>query len=413
MFGKGRYVSRQQAGADVVSGIYEAALEPAKWPEALGRLAEEFGAQSAAAFVVDISIAEVGFIALSGLDPRALDDYVAHYAQIDPWNEYLGKLPSGRPIVSQAVMDDGAFERTEFYSDFLRRYGIFHAMGGFVMRSGSLAFLCGVQRARERGAFAPADVQRMRVLFPHLERAVRVHRRLVQASGLKDGMTAALDRMPLAAILADRFGRAVWLNRPAEELVRHADGLRLRDGRVEATVGNGVSAELRRLILGAAAAVATNGAGAARPSTAPAANGDDLTGAAEAGGLLQLQRLWPLRPLTVMVTPLAAPGRFADTALDFDLARPTALLLISDPERAVQLPTDHLARTFGLTGAEAKLAAALATGTSLTDYAGAARITIGTARWYLKQALAKTGAHRQSELVRQVIGAVGAMGAGA
>ena len=387
-------MSRQQAAADVVSGIYEAALDPATWPAALGRLAQEFGAQSAAAFVVDISIAEVGFIAVSGLDPRALDDYVAHYAQIDPWNEYLGKRTSGGPIVSQAVMEDRAFERTEFYGDFLRRYGIFHALGGFVMRSGSLAFLCGVQRSRERGAFAPAELQRMRALFPHLERAVRIHRRLVQAGGLKDGMTAALDRMPLAAILADRFGRAVWLNRPGEELVRHADGLRLRDGRIEATVNNGTSAELRRLILGAAA-------------------GDDPALAAETGGLLQLPRPWPLRPLTVMVTPLAVPGRLAAAALDLDLARPTALLLVSDPERAVQLPTDHLARTFGLTGAEAKLAAALATGTSLTDYAGTARITIGTARWYLKQALAKTGAHRQSELVRHVISAVGAMGAGA
>ena len=98
----------------------------------------------------------------------------------------------------------------------------------------------------------------------------------MQAGGLKDGMTAALDRMPLAAILADRFGRAVWLNRPAEELVRHADGLRLRDGRIEATANNGVSAELRRLILGAAA-VATDGAGARirarRPRTATTSRG--------------------------------------------------------------------------------------------------------------------------------------------
>jgi DNA-binding CsgD family transcriptional regulator len=186
--------------------------------------------------------------------------------------------------------------------------------------------------------------------------------------------------------------------------VRHADGLRLRDGRIEATTSNCAATELRRLLAGAAA-VETNGGGA--PIAVP------TSVAADAGGLVQLPRTWPLRPLTVMVTPLAGAGRLADGALDLDLARPTALLLISDPERAVQLPTDHLARTFGLTGAEAKLAAALATGTSLTDYAGTARITIGTARWYLKQALAKTGAHRQSELVRHVISAVGAMGAGA
>lgn len=403
-------MSRQQAATDVVGGIYEAALEPAKWPDVLGRLADEFGAQSAAAFVVDVSIAEVGFIAVSGLDPRLIDDYVEYYAQVDPWNEYLGKRASGRPIVSQTVMDDQAFERTEFYNDFLRDQNIFHAMGGFVVRSGALAFLCGVQRPRERGAFAAGDLERMKELFPHLERAIRIHRRLVREGGLRDGMTAALDRMPLAAILADRFGRAVWMNRPAEDLVRHADGLRLRDGRIEATVNNGVSGELRRLMLGAATAAGGN----ASPARARAAgHGEEVAPAAESGGMLQLPRPWPLRPLTVMVTPLSASVRLAEAALDFDLARPTALLLISDPERAVQLPTDHLARTFGLTGAEAKLAAALATGTSLTDYADAARITIGTARWYLKQALAKTGAHRQSELVRHVISAVGAMGAGA
>jgi DNA-binding CsgD family transcriptional regulator/PAS domain-containing protein len=404
-------VGRQQATADVVSGIYEAALEPAKWPEALGRMARELGAQSAAAFVVDVNIAEVGFIAVSGIDPRALDDYVAHYAQVDPWNEYLGKRPSGEAIVSQTVMDDHSFEHTEFYDDFLRRYDIFHAMGGFVMRSGSLAFLCGVQRSRERGAFTAAELQRMSELFPHLERAVRMHRRLVQAGGLKDGMRAALDRMPLAAVFVDRFGRPVWLNRPAEELVRDADGLRLRDGRIEATAGNGVQVELRRLIQGATAVTGSSGAPAARRSKPDA--GDGQVPSVDAGGLVQLPRPWPQRPLTVMVTPLGASGRLADGALDLDLGRPTTLLLINDPERAVQLPTEHLARTFGLTGAEAKLAAALATGTSLADYANAARITIGTARWYLKQALAKTGAHRQSELVRHVLSAMSAMGAGA
>ncbi|HUL09689.1 MAG TPA: hypothetical protein VLV76_25390, partial [Candidatus Acidoferrum sp.] len=340
-------MSRQQAATDVVGGIYEAALEPAKWPDVLGRLADEFGAQSAAAFVVDVSIAEVGFIAVSGLDPRLIDDYVEYYAQVDPWNEYLGKRASGRPIVSQTVMDDQAFERTEFYNDFLRDQNIFHAMGGFVVRSGALAFLCGVQRPRERGAFAAGDLERMKELFPHLERAIRIHRRLVREGGLRDGMTAALDRMPLAAILADRFGRAVWMNRPAEDLVRHADGLRLRDGRIEATVNNGVSGELRRLMLGAATAAGGN----ASPARARAAgHGEEVAPAAESGGMLQLPRPWPLRPLTVMVTPLSASVRLAEAALDFDLARPTALLLISDPERAVQLPTDHLARTFGLTG---------------------------------------------------------------
>jgi DNA-binding CsgD family transcriptional regulator len=224
----------------------------------------------------------------------------------------------------------------------------------------------------------------------------------MQVGSLRDGLTAALDRMPLAAILCDRVGRAVWLNRAAEEMMRCGEGLRVRDGRVEAAAGNGVNAELRRLIAGAAA----EGLHVARRETARTD-----AGIGEVGGVLQLPRPWPGRPLAVMVTPLSKPASAIDIALD--ATRPAALLLINDPDHAVQFPTDRLARAFGLTGAEAKLAAALATGTSLSAYAEAAQITIGTARWYLKQALAKTGAHRQSELVRHVITAVGPMAVGA
>jgi DNA-binding CsgD family transcriptional regulator len=404
-------VSRQDAAADVVGGIYEAALEPAQWPHALGRVASHLDATSAAAIVIDIEQDEVGFAAVAGMDPRALQDYTDYYVGVDPWNAYLGAHPSGRPYLSQAVMDDGAFERTEFCRDFLRRYEMFHAMGGFAVRApsprgfgaaGGLVFLVGVQRPKARGGFSAEELRCMSLLFPHLERAARIHRRLTQAGGLADGLTAALDRMPLAAILCDRTARALWLNRPAEEMARRGDGLRLVQGRVEAAAGNGVSAELRRLIAGAAADglhVRRCGAAGGRFEIE------------EAGGLLPLPRPWPLRPLAAIVTPLPVAASPIDIALD--ATRPAALLLINDPDRAVQLPTDRLAKAFGLTGAEAKLAAALATGTSLSAYAETAQITIGTARWYLKQALAKTGAHRQSELVRHVITAVGPMTVGA
>jgi DNA-binding CsgD family transcriptional regulator len=396
-------VSRRQASGDVVSTIYEAALEPLLWPEALKGMARRLSASSAVALVVDLAAAEVGFAALTGLDPHSLESYGAHYARVDPWNEYLGRHPCGRPYFSQAAMDDSDFERTEFCNDFLRRYGIFHALGGFVVRSSSLAFLCGVQRPRARGAFTLGEMRRMAALFPHLDRAARLHRRLARAGGLADGLTAALDRVPLAVLLCDGLGRAVWMNRLAEMLVRRNDGLRVTGGRLETTAASALTAQLRRLIGSAArSSGATIGNDAVRDAVA--ADDDD---ADQAGGVMQLPRHWPLKALTVMVAPLATRARAPDLALD--LARPAAMLLISDPDRAVALPADRLARAFGLTAAEARLAAALATGTSLTDYAGRAQITIGTARWYLKQALAKTNSHRQSELVRCVITTVGGL----
>jgi DNA-binding CsgD family transcriptional regulator len=58
---------------------------------------------------------------------------------------------------------------------------------------------------------------------------------------------------------------------------------------------------------------------------------------------------------------------------------------------------------FGLTPAEAGLAEALAAGRSLHEYADAAHITCETARWRLKQVLAKTDTHCQAELVRLLL----------
>ncbi|WP_367395326.1 helix-turn-helix transcriptional regulator [Cupriavidus sp. Agwp_2] len=54
---------------------------------------------------------------------------------------------------------------------------------------------------------------------------------------------------------------------------------------------------------------------------------------------------------------------------------------------------------FDLTQRESELAAMLASGLALTDVASQLGITIGTARGYLKHVLAKTGTHRQGELV--------------
>ena len=58
-----------------------------------------------------------------------------------------------------------------------------------------------------------------------------------------------------------------------------------------------------------------------------------------------------------------------------------------------------LAGALGLTSAEARLASLLASGTSLEDAAAELHISRETARSQLKVVFAKTGTHRQSELV--------------
>jgi DNA-binding CsgD family transcriptional regulator len=78
----------------------------------------------------------------------------------------------------------------------------------------------------------------------------------------------------------------------------------------------------------------------------------------------------------------------------------TRAILILDPVGPKSRPNPSLlSQAFGLTSAEAKLAARLADGTSLTEAAEELTISRGTARSQLKTVFMKTETHRQSQLV--------------
>ena len=78
------------------------------------------------------------------------------------------------------------------------------------------------------------------------------------------------------------------------------------------------------------------------------------------------------------------------------------IFLLIDLEEHPGARTAVLRQAFGLTEAEARLAARLARGDSVHDIASDHRVAIHTARGQLKSVLAKTHTHRQAELVALV-----------
>jgi DNA-binding CsgD family transcriptional regulator len=80
-----------------------------------------------------------------------------------------------------------------------------------------------------------------------------------------------------------------------------------------------------------------------------------------------------------------------------------AAAMAGDHDRTTETAPARLARLYGLTAAEARLAAAMSAGRSLKAYAGEAEISINTARWHLRRVFTKTGTRRQVELVRLLL----------
>ncbi len=79
--------------------------------------------------------------------------------------------------------------------------------------------------------------------------------------------------------------------------------------------------------------------------------------------------------------------------------RPFAMIVVVDPARYSPSERD-LGEFFGLSPAEARLAAALLTGKTLSNIAANSGIRITTVRTQLGCILRKVGAERQSDLIR-------------
>jgi DNA-binding CsgD family transcriptional regulator/PAS domain-containing protein len=368
-------VSSYEAVLDLVDRIYAAAEAPALWPDALERIA---GATHSAASILyrNMDAHEGGVDVAVRVSPEAADAYQRYFHKLDPW----GNSPSASTLVKAGAVVDGdelisrsELYTTEYYNDFARPNGLTRVLAGIISKHDSYASVLSLIRddgAREHGA---DDRRLVSALLPHLARAVQIHRRLLPVSVLDGAAVDALDCLSSGVVLLDGSGRTIFLNRAAERLLRQRDGLCIEHGCLVAALPQ--EREALRLLV-AQAAQTTAGA------------------SLRAGGALPISRPSMRRPYNVLVTPL---GR-RHTSLHGPEA--AVAVFLADPEDRGSNEIGTLVRLFGLTPAEARLAAAVATGAPLAEVADALGIGRETARTQLRSVFAKTGTTRQAELVR-------------
>lgn len=213
-----------------------------------------------------------------------------------------------------------------------------------------------------------------RLLLPHLRRAREMQRRLARQSFGRYGALEALDGLADGVMVFDGTGCICYANQAAEQLLAASQGLRRDEAGSVRALLQGQNEKLYRMI-GQAAAGARK---------------------LEDRGCLRVCRPQG-QPLALLVAPLrdndALPGA----------PKAGALVFIHDPEATPAPLVDTARWHFDLTPAQARLAAALAIGDSLAEFAEAMAISVATARTHLKEIFAKTGARRQADLVHLLL----------
>lgn len=370
--------------SDLVGAIYEAALEPEHWKAVLPRLVAALHAERGFLGFTSQVGSQTQTTVSHEVDPEMLRSWREDFANLDPWNEKSGTLQAGTVVQGLDLLPWEELRANEVHAALFGPYGFDDLIGASVATHGRAFDFVAVHRSLRDGSFGATDVRAMRFLAPHLVRAAQLHDKLSFLSDAAAAHEALIDRLPYGVVLLGPGGRPSMANREAARIFATGDGLVMRTEAVEASH----PAVRKRL----AAAIA------ATCDPADTERGD-------AGALLSIPRHNAgRRPLQVLVAPVRPRPR--ERIFESVAARVVAVLVFSDPEAAAEPAAATLGRLFSLTPATARLAAALASGQTLAEYAESAAITQGTARWHLKELFARTGTSRQAELVRLLLGGV-------
>lgn len=215
-------------------------------------------------------------------------------------------------------------------------------------------------------------------------RTLKLHRTLVGSQIRSQATSIVLDAVPLGVILVNAAGRVLQTNRAAQRILALTDGL--------STDSDGA--------LLAAARKDTERLHEVVSEVASAAPG----GTAQPVGVLKLDRPTMSGSWLLAVIPVHARRR-ADTVSEI------AAIFVTETDTGdpTGIPPQSIERLFALTPAEARLLVALVDGLSLDEIAARSEVSKNTLRNQLNQIFRKTGANKQSELVRMVLASPAAM----
>jgi DNA-binding CsgD family transcriptional regulator len=193
----------------------------------------------------------------------------------------------------------------------------------------------------------------------------------------RDGLNEPLDRLGIAAFVIARDGRVCWMNRAAESMLRAADGITIRHGRVVAMHPR-LAPRLDTLLSHVLATAA----------------GTVMGGSAQ---VLRIARPSGKRDYELSASPLQ------HSDLGAFVGGTRILLLVRDPDGDVAPNEQLLRELYGLSPQEAVLARCLAEGLTVEEAAARLGTTINTTRVYLRRIFRKTETDRQVDLLRLLL----------
>lgn len=377
---------------DLVGRIYDAGLDPTRWPAALANLTETCGGTRSLLFTAMHAPAQGGFVFPYNIPQASIERWAAKNIVEDPFIHVL----RARNLIQPGAAFNGAdlvahdeFMQTVFYRELWAPIDIARVCFGIVFGGTDahvLPTFISVFRPERAAPFEASHAALIRRLLAHMSRALGVMYHLRDSQFRVASRFAALDRLRAGVVLLDARGAVQFVNVVAQRQLANASIIRLRDGEASPNKRLALAERLNQFDAAFRQAIRT----ALSPLTAP------VNGHFSNALVLPDEQGRPacvLHVATLGQAPGLATGNRA----------PHAIVFLYDLAAASSVPPELLSELFDLTPAEARAALQVLQGGGADTIAQRLGVSISTFRTQLRIAFAKCGTHRQADLLKLLL----------
>ena len=360
---------------EIVGGIYDAVLDPGRWHQALDRMRTAFAFENCVLGIVAMPHGtSVLQVAVNVPDEylRRVPAYNDEVLKLWGGPKRIAKVPLEEPVVQSHMTDPATWMQNAYFREWGCPQGLVDAVA-LALASDS-TMVANLAFGKHKGArpVTPEDLDGLRLLGPHVRRAVTIGRLLEMETNRAETLEAALDSSANGAVLVNSNMTIVHANRAAEDMLAEGDPIRSVAGRLE------LESELV-------------------PGQLEAAVGQAAGREAELGrgGIGIPSRRQDGSPLVVNVMPLEQRSARVSRR-----QRPAAAVFVSKRPAGTSPLEDAAGLLFGLTPAEARIFELVRAGHSDQEIKEALGIAASTLKTHVLRLYDKTGRHRRADLAQ-------------
>jgi DNA-binding CsgD family transcriptional regulator len=359
----------------IVADIYDAALDPPLWRKVLKNVcAFTRGGPSASLFWQDAARKTGNSYFVWGGEARFGQLYWEKYIALNPFTPAAGSFPVEQLYSAADVLPPPEFIETEFYKEWMSPQGWGDVLSVNLDKTATGRAVFSIARHARDGLVDEEMRQRVRLLVPHVRRAVMIGKLIDlnrhQAAALAD----TLDGLHAGAFLVDADGRLVHANTSANDMLNDGNVLHA-NGRLVAFDAKG-DQELHDIFAAARDGdAALGGKGVAVQLTAR--NGDRFV---------------------THVLPLTTGAR-RKAGVPYSAV---AAVFVQRAGNDTPPSLDALAERYQLTPSELRVLIAIIDIGGVPEVAATLHLSQATVRTHLRHVFEKTGVRRQADLVKLI-----------